>query len=107
LLTTIILYAVVGCRLSVDIVLKSSDGTLIGSHKANLDSFGDAFPSTHQSPIDMSEIESTLKILMRFIHPGSHPDVSRLTSRELFSLAYAAEKYKIRDATTVCSRHIM
>jgi hypothetical protein len=96
------------CHLTVDLILKSSDGVLIGAHKANLENYSDGFPpadttSDLTEPVDLPEDSITLDILMQFTHKHAYPDIYPLRALELFSVADAAEKYMVHSAMAVAN----
>ncbi|KAF6745854.1 hypothetical protein DFP72DRAFT_924081 [Ephemerocybe angulata] len=96
------------CQLSVDVVLLSSCGALIGAHRKNLDDFGDGFPSDDSitdstDPVKLTEDEETLKLLLLFMHKQIYPKVSSLSGDQLFALAEAAEKYMVFSAISACN----
>ncbi|KAJ2913669.1 hypothetical protein MD484_g6745, partial [Candolleomyces efflorescens] len=94
------------CHLPVDIILKSSDGVLIGGHKANLDTYSEGFPpATLIAPtiglpevVDFEEKSETLVLLLRFMHKVQFPDIAELDAEKLFALADAAEKWRVLSA---------
>lgn len=99
------------CRLEVDVILRSSDGYLIGAHQSNLDQYSDGFPDSNTQmdatqPVDLVEDADTLKILMRFMHKQRYPKVSWLETTQIFSLAEAAEKYLVYSAISACHDYI-
>ncbi|KAJ2924907.1 hypothetical protein H1R20_g12171, partial [Candolleomyces eurysporus] len=99
------------CQLEIDIILRSSDGYLIGAHRSNLDQYSDGFPDINApmdatQPVDLVEDADTLKILMRFMHKQRYPKVSWLETRQIFALAEAAEKYLVYSAISACHDYI-
>ena len=103
------------CQLIVDIVLKSSDGVLIGAHKANLESFTEGLlpsdgASDSKKRVDLEENAGALKPLMQFAHRVPYPDLYSTPRQTLFGLANAAEKYKVYSAMAVanaCIRYVL
>lgn len=109
--------AVANCELPVDIVLKSSDGSLVGAHHGNLAHFSEAFPvpgsvKTTDAPIDLPEDGETLRVLMQFMHhqrlPNLADHVPNLFKKptKLLALAEAAEKYLVYSAMGMCNLRI-
>jgi hypothetical protein len=95
------------CQIPVDVILRSSHGSLIGAHKANLENYSEVFPpsdsvSTSSEPVDLSETVATLNLLMHFVHKTQYPDILDLKEKELFALANAAEKYVMHNAMGMC-----
>ncbi|RXW19951.1 hypothetical protein EST38_g5917 [Candolleomyces aberdarensis] len=103
------------CQLPVDIILKSSDGILLGGHKSNLDMYSEGFPPMGSPPpqpgppevVDFEETSETLSYLLHFMHKVQYPDLSELKAKRLFALADAAEKWRVLSAMAVCNAHIL
>lgn len=98
----------------MDITLKSSDGALIGAHKANLELYGEAFPPAdafrgQDGPeiVELSERGDTLKLLLRFMHKGRYPDTSSLDAQAFYAFAEAAGKYEVYSAMAVCVERML
>ena len=105
------------CQLPVDIVLKSSDGCLVGAHHDNLAHFSEAFPTpgsvkTTDTPVDLSEDGETLRLLMHFMHHHRLPNLAEHAGTllnkptQLIALAEAAEKYLVYSAMGMCNIRI-
>ncbi|KAF7329093.1 hypothetical protein MKEN_00169800 [Mycena kentingensis (nom. inval.)] len=97
------------CTLPVDIILRSSDGVLIGTHVRNLASYGAGFAPADFAPGDEAEIveltenAAVLEILLQFMHPGQQqPDSTKWAFGTLKDVAEAVEKYIIHCARQVC-----
>ena len=96
------------CQLVVDLTLRSSDGMLIGTHKGNLDIYGDGFPAGGTAPdlalpVDLPEDAETLNILLQFTHKHPYPDIYPLPGPKMFDVADAAEKYMVHSAMAVAN----
>ncbi|KAJ7576354.1 hypothetical protein C8J56DRAFT_399175 [Mycena floridula] len=101
--------SVADCDQQVDIVLKSSDGFLIGAHRCNMGRFSDGFPSAEavtitslEEVVPLAETKAVLDMLLYFLHPRSLPTCDVLDFGTLLALAYAAEKYLVYSAMIVC-----
>jgi hypothetical protein len=104
------------CQLPIDIILRSSDQVLIGTHAANLEQWSEGFPpadgilkSTDRQPevVDLSEDAETLQTLLQCMHKSQYPDISTLDGEKLFELAHAAEKYRVHSAMALCFGQIL
>ncbi|KAJ7572149.1 hypothetical protein C8J56DRAFT_58383, partial [Mycena floridula] len=98
---------VADCDQQVDIVLKSSDGFLIGAHRCNMGRFSDGFPSAEavtitslEEVVPLAETKAVLDMLLYFLHPRSLPTCDELDFGTLLALAYAAEKYLVYLVTS-------
>ncbi|KAL1733922.1 hypothetical protein EV714DRAFT_203362 [Schizophyllum commune] len=96
------------CTLPVDLILKSSDGKLLGAHACNLATYGEAFPCVDgtvvaSEPLNLTENKATLKTLLAFMHLAPQPKIRNLPCSEVLELAEAAEKYGVHSATQVCA----
>ncbi|KAJ3532009.1 hypothetical protein NMY22_g7924 [Coprinellus aureogranulatus] len=99
------------CTLPVDIILRSSDKTLIGAHRDNLAQFSEGFPSpdavaSSDVPVDLTEDGRTLEILMQFMHKQRFPSLQNETVDGLLRLGEAAEKYVVHSAMLACALRI-
>jgi hypothetical protein len=101
--------AIVECRLTVDIVLKSSDGILLGAHSANLEMWSSGFPpASFRNPsgsldlVPLTEASDVLVLLLQYMHHHRQPDSRKFGFDILPRLAEAAEKYEIFSAMEVC-----
>ena len=62
---------------------------------------------TSDRTLDLKEDGETLRLLMQFMHMRRYPELHDLPTSTILSLAYAAEKYKVHSAASVCSHVIM
>ncbi|KAJ7582210.1 hypothetical protein C8J56DRAFT_792913, partial [Mycena floridula] len=92
-----------------DILLRSSDGFLIGAHRCNMGRFSDGFPSAEavtvtslEEIVPLSETKVVLDLLLHFLHPHVLPTCADLEFTTLLPLAYAAEKYQVFSAMLIC-----
>ncbi|KAG6917842.1 hypothetical protein DXG01_000747 [Tephrocybe rancida] len=90
-----------------NVVFRSSDGVLFHIHTANLDFASDGFPPTAITPepqeiVQLSEDETTLDLLFRFVYPRMLPDLEGLTFETLAQLAEAVEKYQVHTGMKLC-----
>ncbi|KAJ7582049.1 hypothetical protein C8J56DRAFT_1056184 [Mycena floridula] len=100
------------CTQPVDIILKSSQGILIGAHRCHLGRFSDGFPSSEsvtgsiEEIVPLDENTGVLLLLLEYLHPQRLPDIKDVGFELLLGLAYAAEKYQVYSAMSVCSIHL-
>ncbi|TRM57641.1 hypothetical protein BD626DRAFT_208048 [Schizophyllum amplum] len=98
---------VAGCRLPVDIFLQSSDGILTGAHTRNLETFGEAFPSSSlaappSEPIVLDEPADVLQLLMHFMHLIPQPSLEGRSFELVLRFAEAVDKYGVHAADQLC-----
>ncbi|KAI5886311.1 uncharacterized protein SCHCODRAFT_01176383 [Schizophyllum commune H4-8] len=89
------------------VVFRSSDNVLFNIHRANLRAvtdgpFAEDFVSSETDIADLTENSDILEIIFQFVYPGHLPLLDALGSDLLFSLAEAAEKYRVAPAMAVC-----
>ena len=101
--------AIAECRLTVDIVLKSSDAKLFGAHSANLEMWSSGFPPvSFRNPsgsvdvVPLTEASDVLVLLLQYMHHHRQPDSRKFGFDVLSRLAEAVEKYEIFSAMEVC-----
>ncbi|KAJ7582047.1 hypothetical protein C8J56DRAFT_243259 [Mycena floridula] len=100
------------CTQPVDIILKSSQGFLIGAHRCHLGRFSDGFPSSEcvagsiEEIVPLDETTDVLFLLVEFLHPQPLPDIQDTGFDLLLGLAYAAEKYQVYSAMSICKIHL-
>ncbi|KAK7024330.1 hypothetical protein VNI00_016366 [Paramarasmius palmivorus] len=100
------------CTLSIDIILRSSDGKRLGSHTKNLEVFNTAFPSANivshdpEDVIDLSEDGDLLELLLRFSHNREFPDLSTLRIHDVLTFERTADKYGNSFAGLACKEAI-
>ncbi|KAK7050029.1 hypothetical protein VNI00_005461 [Paramarasmius palmivorus] len=96
--------------LGCDIILKSSDGKLLGAHMKNLEIFNEGFPLEGSitcdldDTVELTEDAETLRLLLLFSHNSSYPDLSKLDIDVVLALGDAAEKYGNHLAFMACSQ---
>ncbi|KAK7028159.1 hypothetical protein VNI00_014974 [Paramarasmius palmivorus] len=96
------------CKLSTDIVFRSSDGRRFGAHSRNIEIYSDGFPirgsvtTEKREDVVLSESSDVVHLLLQFMHNRPQPDL-RSTPFELLSkLAEAAQKYCVYSAIGIC-----
>lgn len=90
------------CTQPVYIVLRSSEGNLIGDHRSYLARFAGKFDSvTTDSVVVTDETVDVLCFLMRFFHPRGLSEFEDTTFDILLPLAHAAEKSQVWGAMVV------
>ncbi|KAF9524872.1 hypothetical protein CPB83DRAFT_945509 [Crepidotus variabilis] len=97
------------CVATIDVILKSSNGKLIGSHQAGLNQYSDAFPAVGfevTEPVELSETADVLQLMLYFMHHVRQPELKNLDFKVLAGLAEAAEKYSIFTAMDLCKIHM-
>jgi len=102
------------CKLTVDIVLKSSDGELFGAHQRNLEIYTDGFPiagstvvSDGSGPVPLEETAEVLCVMLNFTHHTRLPNLNNISFTFLASLAEAMEKYMIYSGMEICRMKMM
>ncbi|PPR06368.1 hypothetical protein CVT24_002481 [Panaeolus cyanescens] len=102
------------CSLPVDIVLVSSEGKDLSTHKSNLGQFSAGFPPFDPTDVPMDDGKITiekvqlpekfevLKLLLHFMHHTYLPDLEKVDFTIVCELAEAAEKYQVFSAIPVC-----
>ncbi|THU82841.1 hypothetical protein K435DRAFT_807969 [Dendrothele bispora CBS 962.96] len=111
------------CSLSVDIVLRSSDGVRIGTHRSNLSAYSKGLlPTAPTAPsqsdsnnppnssnltdesqdVVLPEDSEVIQLLLKFMHYQPQPDLRLIGLNLLLRFANAAEKYHVYSATRVC-----
>ncbi|KAF9052049.1 hypothetical protein BJ165DRAFT_929933 [Panaeolus papilionaceus] len=108
-----------GCNLPVDIILVSSDGTAISTHKANLGQFSNGFPPHAGSggpdlpmeigqglieEVKLEEKGEVLRLLLRFMHHAHLPDLDVFPFKLVAQFAEAAEKYEVFSAVAASKK---
>ena len=88
----------------------SSDNVLFNIHRANLRAvtdgpFAEDFVSSATDVSDLTEQSDILEIIFQFVYPGNLPLLD-LPEAQLFSVAEAAEKYRVSPAMAVCHLQI-
>ncbi|KAF9254551.1 hypothetical protein L218DRAFT_886042, partial [Marasmius fiardii PR-910] len=103
--------AIEGCSIPVDVILRSSEGTLFGAHTKNLESFTEGFPITGtiapgDSPeiVSLTESDETLDLFLAFTHNHPAPDLTGLDMDSLIDLAKTADKYGNYFALSACKQ---
>ena len=100
------MFPVDDCKLTVDILLKSSDGELFGAHQRNLEMFTEGFPiagsAVVSDPVSLEETAEVLRLMLRYTHNTRLRSLDGITFSLLASLAEAAEKYMIYSAVEFC-----
>ncbi|KAK7435217.1 hypothetical protein VKT23_019786 [Stygiomarasmius scandens] len=104
------------CFLPVDLIIRSSDGVRLGTHRNNLSVYStgllpsEANPTTPQKfdpanqsqDIVVQEDSEVVQLLLKFMHHQPQPDLRLISSGLLLRFANAAEKYHVYCATGVC-----
>ncbi|KAL1714427.1 hypothetical protein EV715DRAFT_209605 [Schizophyllum commune] len=93
------------------VVFRSSDKVLFNIHHTNLRAvtdgpFAEYIPSTPSDAADFTEDSQVLDILYQFVYPGNLPLLDSVSLALLFSVAEAAEKYRVAPATALCHLQI-
>ncbi|THU82842.1 hypothetical protein K435DRAFT_971807 [Dendrothele bispora CBS 962.96] len=105
------------CTHPIDIIVRSSDGVRIGTHKSNLfacskglvpatsrlDSFGSSSHTNTLQDVVLPEDSEVIQLLLKFTHYQPQPDLRLIGTNLLFRFANAAEKYCVYSATGVCN----
>ncbi|ESK90066.1 hypothetical protein Moror_7872 [Moniliophthora roreri MCA 2997] len=105
--------AVEVCRLSVDLVVQSSNGKRIGAHMKNLKQFCTAFPLTDSVTHDIEDViifnedAETLLLLLQYTHYDVHHNLKEHIRKSehastFVSLTAAADKYGNFFALEAC-----
>jgi hypothetical protein len=102
----LLIFPVDDCKAIVDVVLKSSDGELIGAHQRNLEMFTEAFPiagtAVASDPVSLEETAEVLRLMLRYTHNARLSSLDDISFTLLASLAEAVEKYMIYSAVEFC-----
>lgn len=103
------IFLVDDCKLTVDVIFKSSDGELFGAHQRNLtDGFLIAVPSLGISdPVSLEETAEVLDLVLRFTHNIRTPALDAISFTLLVPLADAVEKYMMYLPMDICRRQMM
>ncbi|KAL1700043.1 hypothetical protein EV121DRAFT_273344 [Schizophyllum commune] len=93
------------------VVFRSSDKVLFNIHHTNLRAvtdgpFAEYFPSTPADAADLTEDSQVLDIMFQFVYPGNLPLLDGVSPGLLFSVAEAAEKYRVAPAMALCHLQI-
>lgn len=109
------------CHLTVDIILQTSDGKAISTHKANLGQFSNGFPpytppgapdalmDEGQGLVERVTLEETadvLRLLLQFMHHTHLPELEDQPFTLVASMAEAAEKYQVYSAVALCKSFV-
>ncbi|KAF9074205.1 hypothetical protein BDP27DRAFT_223862 [Rhodocollybia butyracea] len=101
------------CSLAVDVVLQSSDGEQLGAHSKNLELYSDAFPAAGSTMppdgdiVELTENAETLRLMLRFTHNMTPPDLSALDLQTLFMFGETVSlKYGIQYASQSVSQEV-
>ncbi|KAH9915336.1 uncharacterized protein B0H18DRAFT_99587 [Fomitopsis serialis] len=89
-----------------DVTISSKDDVLFKVHRKNLEFHSDSFPGS-DVPVDneivaLTETASTLELLFQFMYRQRLPDLSKVGTKELATVAEAAEKYCVYSAMEIC-----
>jgi len=101
------------CKLTVDIVLKSSDGQLLGAHQRNLEMYTEGFPIAGSTlaivsdPVCLEETAEVLHLMLQYTHNIRLPCLDTIPFTLVASLAEAVEKYLIYSAMEICKVKMM
>lgn len=92
--------------MTVDVVLKSSDGKFLGAHQRNLEMFTAGFPiagsAVVSEPVFLEETYDVLFLMLQYTHNVRQPSLDHIDFTSLSSLAEAVEKYTIHSAMEIC-----
>ncbi|TFK70762.1 hypothetical protein BDN72DRAFT_838589 [Pluteus cervinus] len=97
-----------GCRLTVDVVIKTSDAKYFGAHLQNLQNHADGFPPAsfgkrkRMNHMDIEEDSEVTSLMLDFMHKQPQPDLRDVPVGRLVDFAEAAEKYLIYSAMGTC-----
>ncbi|KAF6752329.1 hypothetical protein DFP72DRAFT_749490, partial [Ephemerocybe angulata] len=94
-----------------DIVFRSVDGILIGTHKTMLGHLSEGFPGadlvfTTDEAVSLTEYSLVLRSLFERMHLRKHARLSGKIYSEVFELAEAAEKYLVYSVMASCAEYI-
>ena len=102
-----------GCSLSIDVIIKSSDGHLIGAHSMNLAAYSEGFPpacfvspETALDPVELTEKSEVIKVMLKYMHNSRVTKLEEFSANQVKDIAYAAEKYLIYPLMEVCRLYI-
>ncbi|KAJ7582177.1 hypothetical protein C8J56DRAFT_742967, partial [Mycena floridula] len=91
------------------IILQSSDGVKIGSHRNSMGQFSEGFPTANEVKssmtieiLPMDETAVIIQLLVQFWHLRELPTLEDLDFDTLLALAYAAEKNLVYSAMAIC-----
>jgi len=102
----VVICPVEDCNLTVDIILQSSDGKLLGAHQRNLEIYTAGFPiagsAAISEPVILEETFDVLFLMLQYTHNVRQPSLDDIDFTLLASLAEAVEKYMIYSAIEVC-----
>jgi hypothetical protein len=106
MLASLLIFPVEDCKWAVDVVLKSSDGELMGAHQRNLEIYTEGFPiagsTVASGPVSLVEPADVLRLMLRYTHHTRQPNLDGVAFTLLASLAEAVEKYMVYSAMEVC-----
>ncbi|KAI4520314.1 hypothetical protein K525DRAFT_270899 [Schizophyllum commune Loenen D] len=93
------------------VIFRSSDNVLFNIHRANLRAvtdgpFAEDFVSSATDVADLTEKSDILEIIFQFVYPGNLPLLEDASRDLLFSVAEAAEKYRVAPAMALCHLNI-
>nr|GAT50060.1 predicted protein [Mycena chlorophos] len=100
-----------GCKIPVDIILRSSDGKSFGAHTKNLEVFTEGFPPAdlanrsdqpEMEVVELPETSAILELFLKYTHNQRQPDLGKYPFAVVSGLAEAAEKYLAYSAMEVC-----
>ncbi|EGO29267.1 hypothetical protein SERLADRAFT_456813, partial [Serpula lacrymans var. lacrymans S7.9] len=93
-----------------DIIIRSSDGVHFQVHRENLALHSGIFPgeemSTRDEIVNLPESSEVLELLFQYMYRQRQPELSKIDTSLLSSLAHAVEKYEVFSATEVCKMHM-
>lgn len=90
---------------AAEVIFIASDDKSFRIPEININACSTGFPSPTESasvPIRLSETSATLHLLLQFMCPVRHPDISSVDFDILERLASAAEKYRVYPAMSIC-----
>ncbi|TFK67444.1 hypothetical protein BDN72DRAFT_770637, partial [Pluteus cervinus] len=95
-----------------DVVIRSSDGQLHGTHSKNLEMYSGGFPPASLADpnqintIELTETSEIVTLMLKYVHNQRQPDSEKIKFRVMKDLAEAVEKYQIYSAMEVCKLHM-
>ncbi|TFK67445.1 hypothetical protein BDN72DRAFT_960970 [Pluteus cervinus] len=100
------------CNDPVDVVIRSSDGQLHGTHSKNLEMYSGGFPPASLADpdqintIELTETSEIITLMLGYVHNQRYPESDKIEFEVFKQLAEAVEKYQIYAAMEACRLHM-